>query len=178
LENNFDLLKEVHKFVKHSQDLYPYGISDKFFSTTAEPGIVEAAQLDLTLWGTENSQLAIVCQVLNSSKPYSCSAGMLLKAIIEKGLNKSIEEVAVYVSESAKVVVPTNLQHKFLIVMGCEVFSNLKIEEGLTVKRGVLFPYLNSKLLVSHSLEDICARPALKKEFWKDLQVLLMELDK
>ncbi len=172
-------------FIDHLLSDYPFGIGKSILKNArARQEALSSREGNALLsskvvkegfisWGKERAKLCFLCDEILDD-PYHGTEGELLRAVIEKGLKLKVEEVRLICPEAGRLVdmaEVSKMGQACIISLGCRI----KQREGQVEEfpRGIIQEELGTKFLMTYSLREVLEEPAVKKEFWEHLKVIL-----
>jgi hypothetical protein len=174
-------LEDVLLHVAHARDMYPGGLPLSEMQEAEQRALADLPESSsCPCWGNATAAIAFIVAGTADVQPFSGSSGVLLQAIIEKGMRKSVADVAVFfeadvhrhgLPETARHLIlfgTTLMPDAGLAASGGIAASSVSAGESLETERGVT--------LQTFSVADILQMPARKKEFWQALQQFLARI--
>lgn len=140
---------------------YPFGVPKSLCLTEKNQ-----AKIQTRVVGQQQLELLLVDAT--SQVAFEDQSGLLLEQIISKGLQLEAERVA-KISFKQLVESVNTIQTKAIIVFGDQFLEDLAIENKL----GEWQDYQQNKLMLTYSLKQVIADPALKKLLWGHLKIVL-----
>lgn len=183
IEDSDITLQDVLLHLAHARNLYPGGLPLSDMQQAEQRSLTQVPESPAAIcWGDATASIAFVAEGTTTSPPFSGAEGELIRAIIEKGMRKSVSEVAVFfeadIQESG---LPETASHLILFgtavplsvgesgdARGWPATSQLPLGTPVRTDRGVC--------LVTCSVSEIIAAPERKKEFWQALQQFLVRM--
>ncbi len=143
-------IKNLSAYLKSKQDLYTFGVPERFFDELSEEA--------------ENIRLLFLCDSQGEERE-------LLKKSIENGLELDMDEVKVKdskkISKSKFEEMCLNEKPEIVVFLGNHIFKSIFIEQE--VKEGI-FEFLNCKMIITETMKDCLNSPKVKKKYWEDLK--------
>jgi uracil-DNA glycosylase len=165
------------KYLDSVRDLYPRGIPEVCLREAAsQPAAAPARAAGLLFVALRDRECA----------PFEGPEGELLSAALEKGMKLGREGVRVVnvaaasdpagrAAAAAKLqAVLESAQPSLIVGLGAEVLSYLGLSGG--DPRGRWGEWRGVALMPTHGLGDVLKSSVLKKEFWADLQQVMIRL--